>query len=398
MNDDGVLVVGAGPVGLTSAYWLAQAGIPVVVVEQAQEPPHDMRASTFHPPTLDLLDEHGVTADLIARGEVAPEWQIQVHETGDRARFDLGVLADDTSHPYRLQCEQWKLGEILLERLAGISHAKVLFGHTLKAINDDDEGGVTAVVEKDEVATHFRPSFLVGADGSHSRVREARGIAFEGHAYPETLILMVTSFPFEDHIDGLCKVNYFWRENGNYSLLRVPGRWRCGSRLPEDETVEQALSDASVEARLQAILPRGTRYSLDARGSFRVHRRVAETFRQGRVLLAGDAAHLNDPQGGMGMNGGIHDAVNLAHKLIDVLNGADASLLDRYDRQRRRVAVEDVQVQAETMRAMVRERGAEARRERLAKLQRIAEDPVQAYLFLRKTSMIESLRHAEGIE
>lgn len=397
MKDDGVLVVGAGPVGLTCAYWLSCAGIPVVVVEQEATLPRDLRASTFHPPTLDLLDEHGVTSELIERGEIAPEWQIRVHETGDSARFDLGVLKNDTAHPYRLQCEQWKLGEILLERLNNLAHAQVLFGHALTAIEEDADGGLTACVAHGEASSRVRPRFLVGADGSHSRVRALRGIEFEGHMYPETLVLMVTSFPFEEHMDGLCKVNYFWRENGNYSLLRVPGRWRCGSRLQEGETVEQALSDANIEARLQAILPRDKSYKVDARGSFRVHRRVATTFRQGRIMLAGDAAHLNDPQGGMGMNGGIHDAVNLTHKLIEVWNGAKPALLDRYTRQRRTVAVEDVQAQAETMRAMVREKGADARRKRLDDLKRIAGDPARSYPFLMKSSMIDSLRHADAI-
>ncbi len=114
-----VLIAGGGPVGLCAAFLLAGKGYDVVVVEQEPTLSRDLRASTFHPPTLDMLEPFGITAELLARGLICPSWQIRMHPSGERAVFDMSVLAGDTNHPYRLQCEQWKLSEALLTRLTG---------------------------------------------------------------------------------------------------------------------------------------------------------------------------------------------------------------------------------------------------------------------------------------
>jgi 3-(3-hydroxy-phenyl)propionate hydroxylase len=393
---DRVIVVGAGPVGLTATYWLARLGIPVVTLERESGVPSDMRASTFHPPTMDLMEEFGITPQLIAAGVPAPRWQIRVHETKESVIFDLGVLARETAHPYRLQCEQARLNRILVAEVEKLDPAALRFGAEVTGVAQD-ENGVSVTVTRGGATEVLTGRYVIGADGARSLVRTTFGIGFEGKAYPETLTLTVTDFPFEDHIPGLLNVNYHWRESGNYSLMKVPGCWRSGSRLREGQELADVLGDDAVEARMQDIWPKAGRYNILYRGSYRAHRRIADTFNRGRAFLAGDAAHLNDPQGGMGMNSGIHDAINLAHTIRAVLDGGDAARFDRYTRQRRTVATDEVQENAEALRTVIREKEWDARIGRLRQMQAIAADPERLKAFLLKTSMISGLRKAMSI-
>ncbi|MDE0781339.1 MAG: NAD(P)/FAD-dependent oxidoreductase, partial [Alphaproteobacteria bacterium] len=310
--DDRILIVGAGPVGLTCAYSLALAGIPVTVLEREPDVPHDLRATTWHPPTLDFMDDLGVADHLIANGHCAPTWQQRIKETGERAVFDLGLLHGETRHPYRLQCEQVHAVRFLTERLLEIDASSVRFGASVSAV-DQDDAGVAATVDEMGEQSVISARYLVGADGAHSIVRKALGLDFAGKTY-ETLLLVATigDFPFEDHHEGLSDVNYVWSDEGNFSLLRVPGKWRSGIRPKPGRSPEESLTDAAIQDHFNAIVPRVEAYDVQARGMYRVHQRVTTKFCVGRVALAGDAAHLNSPNGGMGMNCGIHDAVNLA--------------------------------------------------------------------------------------
>ncbi|MDA0923511.1 FAD-dependent oxidoreductase [Roseicyclus sp.] len=394
-----VAIAGAGPVGLTLAYLLSLQGISVVVVERAAGLTEDLRASTFHPPTLDMLDTIGLGGNLVSEGLICPDWQIRLHPSGERAVFDLSVLAADTAHPYRLQCEQWKLSRLLMSQLTRQGTVDVRFGTAAAGITQDDLG-VSLEVETGETGERetIRARFVIGADGARSFVREAVGLDFTGRTYPETTLLVTTTFPFEDHLEGLSNVSYCWRAGGNFSLLKVPGRWRISVYPREDAPIEDQMQDDAIEAALQVIVARPDRYDVLEKRPYRVHQRIVPDYRAGRVVLAGDAAHLNNPSGGMGLNGGIHDAFELSAALQDMLRGtAGPGRLDLYTRRRRPVASEQILMQADRNRARMRERDPAKRREILAGLQEITADREKLRDYLLRSSMIEGLRMAARV-
>ena len=397
---DRVAIIGAGPVGLVLALRLATLGVPSLVLEAEPDISEELRASTFHPPTLDMLDTLGLAAPLIAQGLVTPSWQIRRHEDGARAVFDLAVLKDDTAHPYRLQAEQWKLSRLVLAKLAA-EHAGTValrFGCRVTQATQDADG----VVLSGEGFEPLRAPYVVGCDGARSAVRRAMGLDFAGDTYPETTILATTPFDFAAVFDGLSNVNYVWTRHpafsGTFSLLRVPGTWRASLHTAPDENVEAALRPEAVERKLQAIHPKPSPYRVQDLRPYRIHQRLVADYRSGRLLLAGDAAHLNSPSGGMGMNGGIHDAMELAATLAPVWRGeAEAALLDRYTRRRRPVAEREIIAQADRNRARMRESDPARRAEMLAELQRTAAEPARARDHLLRSSMIAGLRAAAAV-
>jgi 2-polyprenyl-6-methoxyphenol hydroxylase-like FAD-dependent oxidoreductase len=397
MEQTEVIVVGAGPVGLCLATLLAERGVEVLVLEAAQDIERDLRASTFHPPTLDMLDQIGVAARLIEQGLVCPSWQIRWHPQGERAVFDLSVLADVTSHPYRLQVEQWKLSLLLRELVVAAHRAEIRFNSRVTGVELAEDGAVVAV-ETPDAPRKLGAKYIVGCDGSRSMVRRSLGLTFEGTTYPETTILATTTFPFEEHLEGLSNVTYCWKEQGQFSLLRVPGRWRVSVYPREDVPIEEQLTAEAMQASFQDIVARNVPYDIGEQRPYRVHMRIAPRFRYERALIAGDAAHLNAPSGGMGLNGGIHDAFELAQALGVVLReGAGEDRLDLYDRRRHTVAREEVISQADRNRARMRERDPKRRREILKNLQAVSADRDRMHDHLVRSSMIEGLRRAAAI-
>jgi len=392
-----VIISGGGPVGLCLALLLAEQKIDVVLLEAEDDLVRDLRASTFHPPTLDMLERFGITATLLDRGLPCPSWQVRMHPTGERAVFDLSVLSGDTRHPYRLQCEQWKLSDALYAQLQQAPHADLRFSSRVVAAADHGDR-VAVEVEHDGRREQLHAAYLVGCDGARSVVRGAMGLSLEGQTYPETTLLVTTQFPFEEHLEGLSNVTYFWKQNGNFSLLRVPGRWRASLYPDTTRSIDEQMTPGALDASLQEIVPRDVPYTFGEQRPYRVHMRMVDAYRRGRMFLAGDAAHINPPTGGMGLNGGIHDAFELAAALTDVLhNAAPDARLDLYDVRRRPIARDDILTQADRSRARMRERDPERRRALLADLQAICADRKKLHAHLLRSSMITGLRRAAAI-
>ena len=384
-----VLVAGGGPAGAVAAYRLALAGIDVVLVEALAFPPEDMRASTLHPPTLDMLAELGVLDELELQGLRAPAYHYRNRQTDDVIAFDMGELSDVSAHPYRLQCEQFKLTRLLLAKLAALPQGRVLFQHRVLGF-DQDADGVTAHVETPLTIDHIRAEYLIAADGANSTIRKWTGTKFEGFTYPERFLTLSTRYPVDQHFDRLAGVNYVSDAEEWCVLLRVPEFWRVLVPTDNGVTDEALLSDANKNAVFDRLTGDGAAVETNHRTLYRVHQRVAERFRHGRVLLIGDAAHLNNPLGGFGMNSGIHDGWNLTAKLRAILqDDAPADfLLDQYDRQRRTIANSFVQTQTiENKRAM--EAGSASTTER--RMADIAGDPERRRDYLLRQSMYESL-------
>lgn len=397
MTTNRVIVVGGGPVGLVAATMIAAQGIDVVVVEETAEIIEDLRASTFHPPTLDFLDTLGVTPTLIERGLICPNWQFRDRHKGAVATFDLGMLAGETAHPYRLQCEQWKLTRVLRERLQTAPGVTLLYGLRAVSVAQDADGVVLIAQRPDGSQEQLDCRYLVAADGARSAIRRALGTNFEGMTIPERFLSLSTTFPFHEAIPDLAGVAYVSDPDEWVTLLRTPTLWRVLFPTDPAEGDTEMMAPARLEERLQSVVPSGTPYEVVHKTAYRVHERVAEHYVEGRVILAGDAAHLNNPLGGMGMNGGIHDAVNLSEKLGAIWRGADPLVLGQYERQRRKVAIDAVQAQTLRNRQILNERDPAKRQAYYDDLRATADDPVRHKQYLMRSSMIQSLRDAAAV-
>lgn len=392
-----ILIAGGGPVGLLCAWLLGRQGIPVRLFDVNEGPQADPRAATTHPATLDLLADDGLSADMARVGLVAPIFQFWDRPTGRKvAEFDHALLKDDTEHPFVVQCEQFKTAKLILERVRKVANVEILFGHEVLNVEQTGSDVRVEVRGPDRVKTHSG-GWLIGADGGRSIVRKHSSIAFDGFTWLERFIVLTTPFDFE-RSSGYCYRSYFadpdeWCNCFKVSADGPPGLWRTVYPTNPALSEEELMSDAAVQARMQKFFPSNEPYEIVHRNLYVTHQRVAETFRKGRVLLAGDSAHLNNPIGGMGLNGGIQDAANLADKLGRViLDRAPDSLLDLFSLQRRTVATEFVQQQSIENKKRLEARDPETRKRNLDELSAIAADPVRARQFLLRTSMIASQR------
>jgi 3-(3-hydroxy-phenyl)propionate hydroxylase len=392
-DTDRVLIAGAGPVGLVAAANLVRTGVPVTVFEAGRELATESRASTFHPPTLDMLGELGAAAPLIAQGLVAPQFQYRSRQHGVMGQFDFQAIADMTGHPYRVQCEQSKLTRILLAALRGDPNFRIEFGCRVTGATQDADG-VQVTLDRGEASEVHAGRWLIGADGASSRVRGALGIAFDGFTWPERFLVVSTPFDFFSVIENLVSVTYVAGPARWHFLLRIPGLWRVMFPIRADESDETALSAAFAQSLMADVVPGIAHYEIAHATLYKVHQRVAATFRRGHVFLIGDAAHINNPLGGMGMNGGIHDAINLTGRLADVWHGrAPDAELDRFDRQRRLVTLETIETQSIRNKRNLESPGTEFRDD----LAQIAADPGRTRDYLLRVSMIASLRRAEEL-
>jgi len=399
-----LIVVGAGPVGITCALALNKRGIPVTVFEQESAPVKDQRAASIHPPTLELLDDLGVTEKILPLGLVSKAYRFHDRVTNSVvAEFDLDRMRDEFRFPFVLQYEQYKLTASITAQYANSRDFDVRFSHCVTGLAETGDA-IEVEVASPGGTERLRAAYMIGCDGGRSTVRRLAGIDFAGFTYPEQFIKIATSFDFATVNANLAFRNYFSDPQEWCNLFKVRGErpeglWRGVFPLRSDEEKKAALSEEQIEARLQKFFPKPGRYHVEYVNVYDVHQRVAETFRKGRILVAGDAAHVNNPIGGMGMNGGIHDAVNLADKLARVIRreGAD-NLLDLYSRQRRHAAVSYIQKQTIANKRLMEERDPAVREANFDALRRAAEDPAAARAYMRRAALLDSLREADAVQ
>ncbi len=397
-----VLMVGAGPVGLVTALAFAQKGIEVTVLETDEVYDEKPRAATTHASTLDMLDTLGVGDEVVAQGLISQRFQHWDRLTGELvAEFDFSCLKGETNRPYAVQCESHKTVAICEAKLREYPHAKVLRKHEVIAVGQDDKG-VWAECSTPDGKARFTGDYLVGTDGARSLVRKAAEVEFEGYTFEERFVGMTTPFDFEKKF-GVSNRNYFADPERFVLLFKVAGNdmkgmWRVVSPATSNESDEELLSEKSLQARLQHFWPKDEPYEIRYRGYYKFHQRVAANFRNGRMFLAGDAAHVNNPAGGLGLNSGVHDGMELA-ELLDMMQTGRAGeeILGRYDRRRRPLNVAYVQQQTVTNKRRLEERDPVIRKQALDELRDICNDPVRHKQFLMRASLIASVHDANQI-
>jgi len=400
---DRVIVIGAGPVGLCLSLALAQQGIPVCLIEALGD--HNFleqvpRAGTNHPATLELFERIGLYDKLEPRGIIAPLFHYwDRHESKLVAEFDHAHLKDDTRFPYVLQCERIKIVEEALKLVKAHPGIELRLSTEFMAFSQTADGVTVKVTNPTGESEAIAGSYLVSAEGARSIVRKDLDIEFEGFTYPDRTLNIEVAYDFRQH--GYTERNYISDPDEWSNLFHwkgPPDRWRVHFPTAPDADETALTQPDALQARLQRFLPIGKGFNIVGSNLYVVHQRVAKKFRAGRAILAGDSAHVNSPIGAMGMNSGIHDAFNLAEKLVSILRGeADADILDRYERQRRHVALQHTQAQTMRNKRLLTEKDPAVRRKNHDELRRTAEDPQLARAFLLRSSLIESLREAEQI-
>jgi 3-(3-hydroxy-phenyl)propionate hydroxylase len=403
MATDPVVVIGAGPVGLCLALALAQQDVPVTLIEALSDDnflDQVPRAGSNHPTTLEFFDRIELYDKLEPRGIVAPKFHYWDRQSNSLiAEFDHALLKDDTRFPYVLQCERIKIIEEALKMAKAHPLIAVRMATEFQSFEQRGDAVLARVTNAAGESETLRGSYLVSAEGARSIARKDLGLEFEGFTYPERTINIEVAYDFKRH--GYTERNYI-SDPVEYSNLfhwkGPPDRWRVHFPTVIDDDAAMLTRPEALQARLKKFLGIDRDFEICGCNLYTVHQRVAQKFRVGRALLAGDAAHVNSPIGGMGLNSGVHDAFNLADKLARLLRGeADDAELDRYERQRRHVAVKHIQAQTIRNKRLLEERDPAVRARNHDELRRQAEDPALARKFLLRTALFDSLREAEQI-
>jgi 3-(3-hydroxy-phenyl)propionate hydroxylase len=395
-NKSHVIITGAGPVGCVSALILAKAGIHVTLLEAEDDLPLDMRASTFHPPTLDMLEELDLVGEVIKQGLITPKFQYRDRADGLIAEFDMSAIAEHTNHPYRVQAEQYKLTRIISGILSDYPHVNQKFSSRALSL-EQDNNSVTVYYETNGETKSITADYLISSDGSRSFARKALDIGFPGFTYPELFMVVSTTDEITDVVPDMCPVAYITDPEEWCAVIRAPEMWRFLIPTKPEMSEEELLDEDFLESRIQGFAPKSEKYTVSHSTLYPVNQRVAETYRKGRVLLAGDAAHVNNPLGGMGMNGGVHDGVNIAKKLVQILNDKESEeLLDLYNRQRRPIAVEYVQANSIRNKKIMEEKDPKVRRQRQDEIRAVRDNAEKSFELMMQVSMINSINKSNA--
>ncbi|MBI78762.1 MAG: FAD-binding monooxygenase [Rhodospirillaceae bacterium] len=402
---DPIIISGAGPVAMVLAVALYRQGVPFISFEQLPEPFVDQRAASHHPPTVEMLDKIGLAEHMINEGLKSPIYRFHDRVTHDViAEFDLGLLSDEVPFPYVVQYEQYKLVRKILELFGHNSDFNVQFSRAVKGFKQYGDHVIVEIENADGSSEMVRGSFLVGCDGGRSTVRKTADISFEGFTYPEKFIKIGTYFDLTAHDNRIAIRNYFSHPEEWCNLFRVKGEpdkpdiWRFVVPMRVGESEEEAKTPHAMQRRLKRFFPRDEDYEIAYANVYTVSQCVASSFNKGRIVLAGDSAHVNNPIGGMGLNGGIHDAINLASKLVPLWRGElGMECLDLYTRQRHKASTDFTQAQTIANKKQLEEKDPAKRKRRLDEMRAMSEDPIKAKAYMRRAQLIDSVKAADAI-
>ena len=344
MREDEVLIVGAGPVGLLGALGLARSGIKVTLIECEPYIVDSPRAAVYHWSVLEGLERLGLLEQARSIGFPKQDYHYLVFKTRERISFTLEPLSAITRHPYNIHLGQNKLAELALQCLQGMPNFSVHWNTRFTGLSQDGSG-VTVSAQTPAGPREFRSGWVIGADGAGSSVRRAVGLHFDGMTWPERFVATNIYYDFEQ--DGYARSTLMIDPQYGAIIAKLDneGLWRC--TYCEDA----ALAEEGVLQRMpqyfKTILSRPAEYRLAMHSPYRMHQRAAERFRAGRVMLAGDAAHVTNPTGGLGLTSGLFDIFALYEALAAVIHGeADPAVLDRYSQERRRIFLDYVSPRA----------------------------------------------------
>jgi 3-(3-hydroxy-phenyl)propionate hydroxylase len=351
--DAQVAVVGAGPIGMTLAGRLAQRGVRVILLEQ--HPRHTgegSKALCMQRETLEIWARLGIGETVADRGV---QWDVGRTYFRDRELFSIRLPSSETDHfPPFVNINQTEVEDLLLERLRGLEKIDVQWAHRLTGLRQD-EAGVRLSCDTPKGSRELTADFAVGADGAHSSVRQLLGMGFPGHSHDDLFLICdiraKLPFPRERRF-------FFdppWNPGRQVLVHPQPDdTWRIDWQVPSGTDVDAERASGALDRRIRQVIGKETAYELAWVTAYRFHQRLAPRLRVGRVMLAGDAAHLMSPFGARGLNSGAADAENLAWKLAVVLAGrAPRTLLDSYDSERRAAAIENLAITDASMRFMV---------------------------------------------
>lgn len=384
-----IIIIGAGPVGLSLATALIQKHIPVQVYEKYPELSPEARASTLHPRTMEMFEEWGVIDDVLAKGNRVHHLQFWERDSQQLiAQFDYDAIADDTPYPFRLQCPQSVLTRVLKPHIDASDCAAVFMEHDF--IGYEDYGThVSARFKTPEGEKVVKGRFLCGADGARSHVRDLSGIEFEGMTYRDRFLLVATDIDFSPIYPDLGSVCYLFDPEEWVIILQLPDVTRIVFRVPQDADDEAVKEVEAVKKRIEKFAGTDCDYTIHGISTYNVHQRVASTLHIGNMVLLGDAAHINNPMGGMGMNSGIHDAYYLANALERVLAGEPESLLDDYSEQRIYYARNHIQQSSDKNYRDMSSDDESYREKRNQSFRNIEADPAKVRAYLIKRSMLD---------
>lgn len=400
MNQQRVLISGAGPVGLVTAIGLVKAGVPVTIFEAGETVCRDMRAPAFHAPTIDMLEDIGLLEKLLPVASIERAMRFSDRGLGESIALDMEVLGRRYRHPFDMLVGQQWLTRMAHEMLQAYD-CEFLFSHKVIGASQNGET-VTVVAATAEGSKQFSGAWLLGCDGANSAVRSSQQIEFEGYTWPERFLMIHTKHDFSDEFG---RVNFI-ADGPNWQLVvKIPfgpgvDDWlmRIVSCAPADARDEQVLSPENLQANLQRLSKSQPHWPIAGATIYNIHQRVARTFRKGRVVLLGDAAHVNNPIGAQGLNSGIHDAMNLAPKMAEVWKEPDkVGLLDLYDRQRRQTNWEFIQKISVENKQRNEETDLQKRAGAIAFMKSLVDNDDARLSFLDRWSMGESLDYAARI-